>query len=90
MRARIQEADATDLREVPVTELRGLPSLPFTQLDQRLENLRTVDPLDWSEAQERERIIQELLQGDGPMTPRLEAAAKTLGLSYSKSTPRRD
>jgi hypothetical protein len=35
VRARIQEAGATDLREVPVTELRGLPSLPITQLDQR-------------------------------------------------------
>jgi putative transposase len=64
-----------------VTELRGLPSLPITQLDQRLENLRVIDPRDWSKAQERERIIRDALQADGPMTMRIEAAAKTLGLS---------
>jgi len=79
--ARIQETGATELREVPVTELRGLPSLPITQLDQRVENLRVVDQFDWTKAQERERIIQDSLQGDGPMTLRVEAAAKTLGLS---------
>jgi putative transposase len=81
VRARIQEAGATDLREVPVTELRGLPSLPITQLDQRVENLRVVDQVDWTKAQERERIIRDSLQGDEPMTRRVETAAKTLGLS---------
>jgi hypothetical protein len=57
VRARIQESGATDLREVPVTELRGLPSLPVIQLDQRAEHLRVVDPPDWTKAQEREGII---------------------------------
>ena len=81
VRARIQESGAADLREVPVSELRGLPSLPITQLDDRVEKLRVVDSMDWSQAQERERIIQESLQGDGPMALRVETAAKTLGLS---------
>jgi hypothetical protein len=39
VRARIQETGAAELREVLVTELRGLPALPITQLDQRLEKL---------------------------------------------------
>ena len=80
-RARIQESGATDLRDVPVTELRGLRLLPITQLDDRVEKLRIVDPVEWTQAQERERIIQESLRADGPMTLRVEAAAKTLGLS---------
>lgn len=41
-RARICETIAAEIREVPVTELRGVPSLPTRQLDQRLETLRTV------------------------------------------------
>ena len=81
LRARIQESGATDLREVPVTELRGLPALPIIQLDQRAEHLRVVDPPDWTKAQEREGIIRDSLQAEGPMTLRVEAAAKTLGLS---------
>jgi putative transposase len=51
------------------------------QLDQRLENLRVVDTADWTKAQERESIIRDSLQGDGSTTMRVEAAAKTLGLS---------
>ncbi len=39
-RARIRETIGVDVREVPVTELRGVPSLPTLQLDQRLETLR--------------------------------------------------
>jgi hypothetical protein len=64
-----------------VTEVRGLPSLPIVQLDQRLEKLRVVDTTDWTKAQEREAIIRDPLQGDGSTTMRVEAAAKTLGLS---------
>jgi transposase InsO family protein len=81
VRARIQETGTADLREVLVTELRGLPSLPIVQLDQRLEKLRVVDTPDWTKAQEREAIIRDSLQGDGSTTMRVEAAAKTLGLS---------
>ncbi|HEX9382655.1 MAG TPA: Mu transposase C-terminal domain-containing protein [Gemmatimonadaceae bacterium] len=64
-----------------MTELRGLPSLPIMQLDQRLEELRAVNTPDWTQAQEREAIIRDSLQGDGSTTTRVEAAAKTLGLS---------
>jgi putative transposase len=81
VRARIQETGAADLREVLVTELRGLPSLPIVQLDQRLEKLRVADTPDWTKAQEREAIIRDSLQGDGSTTMRVEAAAKILGLS---------
>lgn len=81
VRARIQETGAADLREVLVTELRGLPSLPIMHLDQRRENLRIVDAPDWAKAQERENIIRDSLTGDGSTTVRVEAAAKMLGLS---------
>jgi putative transposase len=81
VRARIQENGAADLREVLVTELRGLPSLPIMQLDQRLEELRAVSTPDWTKAQEREAIIRNSLLGAGSTTMRVEAAAKTLGLS---------
>jgi putative transposase len=81
VRARIQETGAADLREVPVTELRGLSSLPTIQLDERVENLRVVDALAWTKAQERERVIRDSMQGDGPMSLRVETAAKALGLS---------
>ena len=81
VRARVQETGAAELREVPVTELRGIPTLPTMQLDQRLENRRVIGASDWSKAQERERIIRDSLQGDSPTTVRVEAAAKALGLS---------
>jgi hypothetical protein len=64
-----------------VTELRGLPSLPIAQLDQRLETLRIVEKPEWSKAQQREAIIRDALEGHGPTTLRVEAAAKTLSLS---------
>lgn len=49
--ARSQEIMRTDIREVPVTELRRVPSLPTLQLDQRLETFRDVDQLAWTKAQ---------------------------------------
>jgi hypothetical protein len=57
LRARIQETGSADLREVLVTELRGIASLPIAQLDRRLDNLRSVDTPDWNKAQQREAII---------------------------------
>jgi hypothetical protein len=36
-RARIRSADSADLREVLVSELRGVPTLSVAELDQRLE-----------------------------------------------------
>ncbi|MGA2709022.1 MAG: hypothetical protein ABSF86_11515, partial [Steroidobacteraceae bacterium] len=64
-----------------MTELRGLPSLPTSQLDQRLENLRDVDQVAWNKAQQREAVIRDALKGAGSMTTRIEEAAKSLGLS---------
>jgi len=81
VRARIQETGSADLREVLVTELRGLPSLPIVQLDRRLEKLRIVDTPAWNKAHQREAIILDALQGDGSTTTRVDAAAKILGVS---------
>jgi len=81
VRARIQETSAAEPREVHVTQLRGVPTLPIIQLDQRLEDLRVVDLPDWTKAQVRETIIRNSMQGDGSTTMRVEAAAKALGLS---------
>ena len=80
-RARIQETIGTDVREVPVTELRGVPSFPTLQLDQRLETLRDVDQVVWTRAQQREAAVRDALHGDGSITTRIAAAAKTLGVS---------
>jgi putative transposase len=80
-RARIRDANSADLREVPVAELRGLPSVPMVELDQRVERLRTADTLNWNRAQRRESAIREALQGDGSARALVDAAAKSLGLS---------
>jgi putative transposase len=64
-----------------VTELRGFPSFPTLQIDQRLDTPREVDQAVWTKAQQREAAIRDALHGDGSMTTRIEAAAKTLGLS---------
>jgi hypothetical protein len=85
-RSRTDPGDlGADVREVPVTELRGIPSFPTLQLDQRLETLRDVDQADWTKAQQREAAIRDALHGDGSMTTRIEAAAKTLGVSPAHS-----
>ena len=52
-RARIPETIGADIREVPVTELRGVPSFTALQLDQRLETLRGVDQVVWTKAQQQ-------------------------------------
>jgi hypothetical protein len=80
-RAQIQETIGDDIREVPVSELRGIPSFTSRQLDQRLETLREVDPVAWTKAQQREAAIRKALQSGGSITTRIEAAAKTLGVS---------
>jgi len=81
VRARIREASSKLLREVSVTELWALPSLPISDLDDRLDCQRTTDKLDWSVAQQREAIIRDAMIGDGPATPRINAAAHALSLS---------
>ncbi len=62
-------------------ELRGIPSFPNLQLDQHLATLRDVDPVVWNKAQQSEAAIRDALRGDRPITARIEAAAKTLGVS---------
>jgi hypothetical protein len=69
--ARIQETSGDDVREVSVTELRGIPSFPTMQLDQRLEILRVVDQAVWTKAHQREAAIRDALHGDGSMTTRI-------------------
>jgi len=49
--------------EVPVTELRGVPSFSTSQLDQRVETLRAVDQVVWTEAQQREAAICDASHG---------------------------
>ena len=71
-RARINENVGSDVREVPVTELRGLPSLTVLDLDHRLESLRLIDEEVWNKAQRRETIIRDALQGVGSTTARVE------------------
>jgi putative transposase len=79
--ARIRERGSADLREVPVSELRGLPTLPAAELDQRLDDLRNIDLADWTQAKQRETVIRDALRGDGSMTTRVGAAAQALKLS---------
>jgi putative transposase len=80
-RTRIRDCGSGELREVPVAELRGLPSLAPAELDHRLERQRTLAQPDWSKAQRREVIIREAISGEGSITSRVEAAAQALGLS---------
>jgi hypothetical protein len=86
-RARILEFGSGDLSEVSVTEVRGVPSLPISELDQRLDRLRTIDTVDWSTAQQREAIIGHAINGDGPTTALVDGTAMALGLSARTSAP---
>ena len=80
-RARIREASSAELREVSVAELRGLPSLPEPELDRRLEQLRETKTIAWTAAQQREAVIRDVMNAEGPTIPLVEQAAKNLGLS---------
>jgi hypothetical protein len=80
-RARIRDANSADLREVLLSELRGLPSLPIVELDQRVERVRNIETPDWSKARRREAVIRKALQGEGPTGALVDAAARNLGLS---------
>jgi hypothetical protein len=65
VRTQIRESRDTGSREVSVTELRGAASLPALQLDQCFEDLRAVDKLDSTKAQQREAAIRDALHRDG-------------------------
>ncbi len=79
--ARIRDPNSGELREVPVAELRGLPTLPTTELDQRLDRSRSAQNADWTEAQRREAIIRQTIAGEGSAAARMAGAAQALGLS---------
>jgi hypothetical protein len=46
--ARIRDTVTTELREVPVADLRGMPTLPSEEFDRRLDRLRTTADSGWS------------------------------------------
>jgi hypothetical protein len=79
--ATIRDSVNAELHEVAVADLRGMPSLPPEDLDQRVDRLRTASDPNWSLAQQRESVIRELLNREGTMTARLAAAAEALGVS---------
>ena len=79
--ASIRDSVNAELHEVPVADLRGMPSLPPEDLDHRLDRLRTVSDQNWSLARQRESIIRELLGSHGSMAARLVAAAAMLDVS---------
>jgi putative transposase len=79
--ASIRDSVNGELREVAVAELRGMPSLPPEDFDQRVDLLRTTSDQSWHLAQRRESIIRELLNGEGSMAERVAGAAKVLDIS---------
>jgi hypothetical protein len=79
--ASIRDSVNAELHEVAVADLRGMPSLPPEDFDQRVERLRTTSDESWSLAQQRESIIRELLNCEGSMAERLVAASDVLGVS---------
>jgi len=79
--ASIRDSVNGELREVAVAELRGMPSLPPEDFEQRVDLLRTTSDQSWHLAQRRESIIRELLNGEGSMAERVAAAAKVLDIS---------
>jgi hypothetical protein len=80
-RALLRDPTTVELREVPVSELRGLPSLPPMEVDGRMETARTTDPIRWASAEARESIIRTFLEGDGAIGIRILAAANALGVT---------
>ena len=80
-RARLRDPTTAELREVSVSEIRGLPCLPQIDFDARMETARTTDAVRWAVAESRETIIRAYLDGDGTIGTRLRAAADALGVS---------
>ena len=80
-RAQLRDPTTAELREVSVSEIRGLPYLPQIDFDARMETARTTDAIRWAAAESRETIIRAYLDGDGTIGTRLRAAAAALGVS---------
>jgi transcriptional regulator with GAF, ATPase, and Fis domain len=81
IRASIRDSVNAELHEVAVADLRGMPSLPPEDLDQRVDPLRTTSDQSWCLTQQRESVIRELLNREGSMAERLAAAATVLDVS---------
>jgi hypothetical protein len=79
--ASIRDSVNAELHEVAVADLRGMPSLPPEDLDQRVDPLRTTSDQSWCLTQQRESVIRELLNREGSMAERLAAAATVLDVS---------
>jgi len=79
--AELRDPTTAEIRVVPISEIRGLPRLPQTDLDVRVETLRTVDATRWAIAETRESVIRAYLEGDGAIGTRLRAAADALGVT---------
>jgi putative transposase len=80
-RATLRDPTTVEIRNVSVSELRALSSLPESDLDSRLEVTRTSDSKPWSLAQSRESVIRAFFEGDGPIGLRLQAAAQALAVT---------
>jgi hypothetical protein len=80
-RAQLRDPTTAELREVSVSEIRGVPYLPQIDFDARMETARTTDDIKWAAAKSRETIIRAYLDGDGTIGTRLRAAADALGVS---------
>ena len=74
--ASIRDSVNAKLHEGSVAELRGMPSLPREDFDQRVDRVRTASELSWSVAKQRESVIQDLLVRGGSMAERIAAAAE--------------
>jgi putative transposase len=80
-RATLRDPTTAEIRNVLVSELRALPSLPETDVDARLDIARTSDSKTWSLAQSRESVVRAFLEGDGPTGVRLQSAAQALAVT---------
>ena len=80
-KARIRDSSSKEIREVSLTELRGLPSLAVEELDERLERQRKSSDEAWNAAQMREEIVRRAMIGSDPATSRIKAAAEALHVS---------
>jgi hypothetical protein len=79
--ARIRDSNSTELREVDVAEIRGMPTLALENLDERLDGLRTSGDPTWQTAMQREEIIRQVMVEPGPAKPRIRSAAESLKVS---------
>jgi hypothetical protein len=83
--ASIRDSVSAELHEVAVADLRGMPSLPPEDFDERVDRLRTASDQSRSLAQQRESIIKELLKREGSMAERLTESIHFLGVRTAQA-----